>query len=124
MKNAEPIPPESVFAPDLLLPDQVFSRKQVDTAEKRLWFATLEDAIVIRRGWGEKVTPKIKQDAKEWIESESCELGSFEWCCELVGLSGPAIREAMAKRSRGKHRRRRYRLRVVLCGTITAARER
>lgn len=56
---------------------------------RRLWAAVLEDAIAL--AW-KPHQAKLHQRACLWIAETGCEVGSFEWVCEMLKLDAESVR--------------------------------
>ena len=75
-----------------------------DFPERALWAAALADAVDIYVG--QTVAPARDQTAAaRWIEDPHSDVGSFSWCCYLLGLDEAAVRERIhrARRRRSTH---------------------
>jgi hypothetical protein len=70
-----------------------------DFPERALWAAALADAVDIYVG--QTVAPVREQTAAErWIEDPHRGVGSFSWCCHLLGLDEGAVRERVSRARR------------------------
>lgn len=114
--------------PDTVLPTQYFSKSRVDSPEKRLLFAVLEDAITIaanpvvlvpipeqpvggvtHRWSDDKYKAKTRNDHRTalyeettaWFASdETHDIYCFVSICDVFGLDPSAIREGLKKITR------------------------
>ena len=72
-----------------------------ETGEIRLLQAIVEDAVLLafgeRRGRDSKHGGGACDEATEWIESDEHRAFSFRYCCDVLGLDGGAVREAVAR---------------------------
>lgn len=62
--------------------------------EKTLWAGVLQIALSDFFSVHDRYSAE-KRDAISWFESSSREIGSFYFCCDILGLSATAIRKAL-----------------------------
>lgn len=91
-----------MYEPDILLPEQYRALQgKVLSAEQRLLFAILEEAIHSYQTYARAVRPrerKVYHEAEEWFESLDTEwLFSFENVCALLNLNADYVRRAMRR---------------------------
>lgn len=80
-------------SPNIILPSQLPRSSQV-TAEMRLYFAVLEDAIRIFKKQGALRKPQVRQDVMEWFFDDSGRGPfSFRGICDVFGINPEAFRD-------------------------------
>lgn len=80
-----------LFAPDVLLPEQMFGKRVEITPELKLLEAVFFEAIRCLNG--NKDRPK--REAEEWLEAKNHDYGSFLMLCESFGLEPDKTRERL-----------------------------
>lgn len=89
--------PDSVFAPDVALPAQVMvarSRTELDPC-RALWLAVLTEAVETATRHLASDGDAVRAEARRWLADAARHATSFEWVCEVLGLSADAIRRAV-----------------------------
>jgi hypothetical protein len=90
--------------PEAILPEQIPRRRRRERPELKLWAAVLAQAVTdFLRPNGVKYdrtarrrSDRLIEEAREWISSESRQVGSFIWTCELLGFEPSAVRERLS----------------------------
>ncbi|MBC8457979.1 MAG: hypothetical protein H8D67_08295 [Deltaproteobacteria bacterium] len=71
----------------------------VENRSKQLWAAVLIGAIedVKKLAVTKSHDSVSKEEAKAWFQSDSKEIGSFLWICEIFNLDHDCVRTSIAK---------------------------
>lgn len=77
------------FAPDVLLPEQMFGKRAAITPELKLLEAVFFEAIRCLNGSKDKP----KREAEQWLDAGNYGYGSFLMLCETFGLEPDKARE-------------------------------
>ena len=94
------------IAPNAILPSQI-PRSHGTTAEMRLYFAVLEDALRIYSCKGAKRKPAVRLDVIEWFfDDGGSGPFSFRGICENLGIEVSAFRERIRTNTVGTPMRR------------------
>lgn len=80
-----------LFAPDVLLPEQMFGKQVEITPELKLLEAVFFEAIRCLNGNKDKP----KQEAERWLEAKNQDYGSFLMLCETFELEPDKTRERL-----------------------------
>src|SRR5262245_46927881 len=95
-----PHDPWSLFAAHTVTPAQLTPRGERPPSWF-LWRDVLPDAIGLALESPAHHLPRYKrrqrQDARRWIVSESIVVGSFQWCCSILGLDAQCLRRELAR---------------------------
>jgi len=62
----------------------------------RLWASVVRCATADMMRTGRHVKEPHRAQALAWFLSKSQHIGSFLWCCDMLGLSSQAVREKLA----------------------------
>ena len=102
------------IGPAVMLPSQIPRSRQV-TAEMRLYFAVLEDAIRIYKKVGAQRKPQVRADVMEWFfDDGGSGPFSFRGICEALGIEADAFRQRIRADTVGTPlRRQAARVRVA-----------
>jgi hypothetical protein len=93
----------SLFEPEVLLPEQVFSARRADglAPERLLMLAIVEDAILCYRRHAFARDPRARRlhaDAVAWLESsDRTWLFSFESICDALDIDAGLLRASLRR---------------------------
>lgn len=88
-----------LLSPEHVLPEQFAAKNRDREPERRLWLATLEDAVrIIQTHTGsDPEEVDARQREIEWVQSDEISVGSFCWICEVLGMEPDYIRKLALK---------------------------
>lgn len=88
-----------LLSPGHILPSQFTVKHREREPERRLWLATVEDAVrIIQTHTGSDLEEvDARQREIEWVQSDEVAVGSFCWICEVLGMEPDYIRKLALK---------------------------
>ncbi len=90
-----------------------FEDARLESPERALWSAVIEQALMDQNS----INEKVKDAARRWLRSNQTHPGSFAWCADMLGLNCGAVRKALSE----KHSKRIYSIGRVHTGEPRAS---